>query len=133
MRGFQNFWSYGMSIRAKTLIVFLRNRRFWGSRFSGPMGGAPGPAATHLLGTTTRTDTATRAAPIANAPRDRIRRAGRFTPLTLICHQSCKQTLGIFLRIAIAKTFAKSRRRDLWNRRHQFLKRLKLVYTKCDV
>ena len=64
---------------------------------------APGPAATHPPGTETETtetttDTATRAAPIANAPRDRIRRAGRFTPLTLIK----------FFATAIRKTYCPS-------------------------
>ena len=56
-----------------------------------PMGAGAGPAANHPPGTTeteteteTTTGAASRAAPIANAHRDRIRRAGRFTPLTLI-------------------------------------------------
>ena len=58
----------------------------WGSWANGDPW-ALGPAATHPPGTETETettDTATRAAPIANAPRDHIRRAGQFPPPTLI-------------------------------------------------
>ena len=73
-----------MSIRAQTLKNFAKSQ-FWGFKAFRAHGahGALGPAATHPPGTTTETDTVTRAAPTANAPRDRIRRAGRFTPLTL--------------------------------------------------
>ena len=87
-----------MSIRAQTLNFFYEIGVFGLQGFPAPLGpmepiwahgahgahGDPwalGPAATHPPGTETETtDTATRAAPIANAPRDRIRRAGRFTP-----------------------------------------------------
>ena len=80
-----------MSIRAQTLTFFTK-AEFWDFKVFQARGDpwALGPAATHPPGTETETtetettDTATRAAPIANAPRDRIRLARRFTSLTLI-------------------------------------------------
>ena len=87
MRGFQKFWSYGMSIRAQTLNFFAKSQ-FLGFKVFWAHGAhaAPGPAATHPRGATTETDRVTRAAPIANAPRDHIRRAGRFpTPIIFCC------------------------------------------------